>query len=146
MVNPRESLGRWDARQKRRSCKLYQSEPQSLGDVNIVSSDADFELSVVAVKIVPTMGEFDGYVISTVVLCPLEGKLVSKLPESQNTPDLAVRYVNAYLSTKSEMIEHYVNVGADIPTICQRVVTKIDTQVFQPIRETFDRETKPNRK
>jgi hypothetical protein len=114
---------------------------RSLRDIDIVSVNSEYDVSIVALQTSTTTGYTTGYAISTVVLQPINAESLEKVLEASKTDENAIGFLKDFYGAKVAFLQQYLQVGStsDLPEMCQRIVTKIDGDVFQPSRESFQK-------
>ena len=119
-------------------------ELRSLGDVEIVDSDADWKLSIIAMQGETTSGsKLPRYNFSVAVLRPLLKHNATEVGKARRATrkckDLECLRTIANLSVIIAFADicstHFASRGTDLQAMCKRVVTLFDIDILEPERK-----------
>ena len=130
---------------KRETLSFLTRELRSLGDVEVVDTAPDYEISVVALETssrgstVPT-----GYAVSAIVTAPIDLTLVKNQgealrPSNAKLYDSLFKTIEHTTAGRELILGHYLRITSPdrLAQLCESLIAEIDGETFEGLRKSM---------
>jgi hypothetical protein len=111
--------------------KLINKELQALGDLELVDSDPDLQIEILALKNENTGGFFIGYTLSICVTRKMDSAKIRNILSTQVKNQEQRKLLLDSLTNQDALAQHSILVGTDLEKLCKNAVADIDSDVIK---------------